>query len=403
MLRLFTLSLLAMLLVACNPSPPVKTPEQVQPIVEGNQMRFPAGHPQLALLGTTVAGPGKAVTVELPARLVWNEERTQRIYPAFAGRVMALRADVGQAVKPGSILAELASPDFGTAQADTAKAQSELHLAQKSLQRQRDLFEAGIVARKDLEQAESDEAQAQAESHRASARTSLYGAGTSVDQALALRSSLSGVVVERNLNPGQEVRPDQSGPGVPPLFVVTDPSKLWVQIDARESEIGLLKTGSRFELSIPALTGQRFSGTVIAASDFIDPATRTIKIRGEIANPQRLLKAEMLATARIERTLSAGVVVPASAITLSGAKHWLFVQTQAGVFEPREVSLGFEGSREVVVSRGLEVGDQVVSDNVLLLARAFRIAQAETAVSEPALPSLISASNATKTMPVEKK
>ncbi len=403
MLRLASLSLLASLLAACNPSSPVKGPDQAQPIVQGNQMRFPAGHPQLALLGTTAATPGKAVTVELPARIVWNEERTQRIYPAFAGRVMALRADVGQAVKPGSVLAELASPDFGTAQADTAKAQSELHLAQKSLQRQRELFDAGIVARKDLEQAESDEARAQAESHRASARTSLYSAGTSVDQSLALRSSLSGVVVERNLNPGQEVRPDQSGPGVPPLFVVTDPSKLWVQIDARESEIGLLRTGSQFELSVPALAGQRFSGTVIAASDFIDPTTRTIKIRGEIDNSQRLLKAEMLATARIERTLSSGVVVPASAITLSGAKHWLFVQTQAGVFEPREVSLGYEGSREVVVSRGLEVGDQVVSDNVLLLARAFRIAQAEAVANEAAVAPVISASRESKTVPIEKK
>ncbi len=403
MLRLPTLTLIAALLAGCNPSPSTQAPEQTQPIVQGNQMRFPTGHPQLALLGTTAAAPGKAVTIELPARMVWNEERTQRIYPAFAGRVMALRADIGQSVKPGSVLAELASPDFGTAQADTAKATSDLRLAQKSLQRQRELFEAGIVARKDLEQAESDEARAQAEAHRASARTSLYGAGASVDQALALRSTLAGVVVERNLNPGQEVRPDQSGPGVPALFVVTDPSKLWVQIDARESEIGLLKPGSRFELVVPALAGQKFTGTVVAASDFIDPASRTIKIRGEIANPQRLLKAEMLATARIERTLGSGVVVPASAITLSGAKHWLFVQKQAGVFEPREVSLGYEGSKEVVVSRGLEVGDQVVSDNVLLLARAFRIAQAEAIANEPAVAPVKPASDATKLVASEKK
>lgn len=403
MLRLSTLTLFASLLAACNPSPATHAPEQAQPIVQGNQMRFPAGHPQLALLATTAAAPGKAVTVELPARMIWNEERTQRIYPAFAGRVMALRADIGQNVRPGSVLAELASPDFGTAQADTAKANSDLRLAQKSLQRQRELFDAGIVARKDLEQAESDETRAQAEAHRARARTSLYGGGSGVDQALALRSTLVGVVVERNLNPGQEVRPDQSGPGIPALFVVTDPSKLWVQIDARESEIGLLKPGSQFELVVPALAGQKFAGTVVAASDFIDPATRTIKIRGEISNPQRQLKAEMLATARFERTLGSGVVVPASAITLSGAKHWLFVQTQAGVFEPREVSLGYEGSKEVVVSRGLEVGDLVVSDNALLLARAFRAAQSQAISTESTAALVEPASVASKIVAVEKK
>ena len=203
-----------------------------------------------------------------------------------------------------------------------------------------------------------------------------------MNQQLALRATVAGVVVERNLNPGQELRPEQSGPGMPALFVVTDPTSLWVQIDARESEVGTLKPGASFELVIPTLPGQKFEGKVIAASDFIDPATRTIKIRGIVANPQRLLKAEMLATARIERQLGAGVLVPASAVLLNGTRHSVFVQTQPGIFEPRDVELGYQGPREVVVSRGLEVGEQVVSNNVLLLARQFRLAQEEAKPAE---------------------
>ena len=384
------ISLVAAALAACNPAPPVEPPAPAQPIVQDNQMRFPAGHVQLALLGITAAAPGKAITVDLPARIVWNEERTQRIYPAFAGRVMAIRADVGLAVKPGAVLAQLASPDFGSAQADTAKAQGDVRLAQKTLQRQRELLDAGIIAKKDFDQAEADAARAQVEAQRASARTSLYGAvggagagaGGGVNQQLALRATVAGVVVERNLNPGQELRPEQSGPGMPALFVVTDPTSLWVQIDARESEVGTLKPGASFELVIPTLPGQKFEGKVIAASDFIDPATRTIKIRGIVANPQRLLKAEMLATARIERQLGAGVLVPASAVLLDGTRHSVFVQTQPGIFESRDVELGYQGPREVVVSRGLEVGEQVVSNNVLLLARQFRLAQEEAKPAE---------------------
>ena len=412
-------SLMAAALAACNPAPPAEAPAPAQPIVQENQIRFPPGHLQLALLGITAAAPGKAVTVDLPARIVWNEERTQRIYPSFAGRVMAIRADIGQAVKAGAVLAQLASPDFGSAQADTAKAQGDVRLAQKTLQRQRELLDAGIIARKDFDQAEADAARAQVEAQRASARTALYGAGTGaaggagagVNQQLALRTNVAGVVVERNLNPGQELRPEQSGPGMPALIVVTDPTNLWVQIDARESEVGTLQPGASFELVIPALAGQKFEGRVIAASDFIDPATRTIKIRGAIANPDRVLKAEMLATARIERTLSAGVVVPAAAITLRGVKHWLFVQSQPGVFEPREVTLGHQGPKEVVVSRGLEVGEQVVSDNALLLARAFRLAQEDAKTDAPgqkseekhAVTTVLNASSATKSVVIEKK
>jgi cobalt-zinc-cadmium efflux system membrane fusion protein len=362
------------LLAGCNEAAP-PAPEVPAPILQGNQLRFAPGHPQLALLGVTSAAPGKAIVVELPAKLVWNEERTQRIYPAFAGRVTAIKADVGQAVKPGTLLAQIASPDFGIAQADAAKAQADSRLTQKSLQRQRELFEAGIVARKDLDGAEADAARSQAEIQRAQARTRLYGGGGSVNQQLALTAGINGVVVERNLNPGQEVRPDQSGPGAPPLFVVTDPTSLWVQIDARESEIATLKPGSLFELTIPTLPGQKFQGRVLAASDFIDPATRTIKVRGVVANPDRMLKAEMLATARIDRIIGKGVVIPSQAVSLQGTKHTVMVQVQPGVFETREVKLAYQGPRETVVSLGLEAGEQVVTENTLLLAREFRSAE----------------------------
>ena len=392
------------LLAGCSEAP-VPAAQPAAPIVQGNQLRFTAGHPQLALLGLTAAAPVKTITVELPARLVWNEERTQRIYPAFAGRVMAIKADVGQAVKPGSLLAQLASPDFGMAQADTMKAQADSRLTQKSLARQRELFEAGIIARKDLDQSEADAARSQAEVSRADARTRLYGGGGAVNQQLALNATINGIVVERNLNPGQEVRPDQSGPGVPALFVVTDPRSLWVQIDARESEVGTLQPGAAFELVVPTLPGQKFEGRVTAAADFIDPATRTIKIRGLVSNTDRKLKAEMLATARIERTVGAGVIVPAAAVLLSGARHLVFVQTEPGVFESREVTLSYQGPKEIAISRGLEVGEQVVGDNTLLLARQFRIARddAKTLDEKPASPAMAASASASKNMTGNKK
>jgi cobalt-zinc-cadmium efflux system membrane fusion protein len=355
-------------------APPAKAPA---PILQGEQLRFAPNHPQLALIGLVSATPAQTITVDLPARMVWNEEHTQRIYPAFSGRVSAIQADVGQAVNAGSVLAQLASPDFGMAQADTAKARADARLSGNTLQRQRELFEAGIVARKDLDQAEADAARSLAEVQRADARTRMYGGheAGSVNQSLAISASIQGVVVERNLNPGQEVRPDQSGVGVPPLFVVTDPTTLWVQIDARESEVGTLRPGASFELIIPTLPGQKFEGRVTAAADYIDPITRTIKVRGLVANPSRLLKAEMLATARIQRNIGPGVLIPSRAVSLLGAKNTVLVQVEAGVFEVREVQLSYQGPHESVVSHGVAAGEQVVSDNMLLLAREFRNAK----------------------------
>lgn len=372
-------------LTACKDTPP-PVAQAPAPIVQNQQLRFATNHPQLALLTLSAARPVDTVLIELPAKLAWNEERTQRLFPAFAGRVSTIRADVGQTVKPGTVLATLASPEFGQAQSDTVRAEADARLTAQALQRQRELFEAGIVARKELEQAEAEAERARAEADRAGARTRLYGSRRGVDQQLTLSAGMAGVVVERNVNPGQEIRPELAGAGVPALFVVTDPSTLWVQIDAREADVGVVQPGATFTLTLPALNGQTVEGRVINAADFIDPQSRTIKIRGQVANPQRLLKAEMLASARFERRFSAGVAVPATAVLLHGAAHQVFVQTRPGVFEPRTVTLAHEGAKEVVIASGLQSDEQVVSENVLLLARMYRMAQAEAQATASRTP-----------------
>jgi cobalt-zinc-cadmium efflux system membrane fusion protein len=86
----------------------------------------------------------------------------------------------------------------------------------------------------------------------------------------------------------------------------------------------------------------------------------------------------MLATAQIERPMGPGVTVPATSVALRGTQHVVYLQTEPGVFERREVSLSYQGSKEVVVAQGVSPGNLVVADNLLLLARAFRLAEDET-------------------------
>lgn len=366
--------LLSVILVACSEAPAPKIAEP-QPILQNDELRFPAGNSQLALLVTTPAKPAEAIAIDLPAHLVWNEDHTQRIYAPLAGRVSAIHTDLGKSVRKGEALLALHSPEFGSAQADAAKATADFRLADRSFMRQKELHEAGIVARKDFEQAEADVTRAKAEADRAIARINVYGSHSVVNQQLALTSDLAGVVVEKNVNPGQEIRPEQFGPGALALFVISDPSSLWVQIDAQEADISALKPGANFELSVAALGDKKFKGRVVASADVIDPSTRTIKVRGLVENPNRILKAEMLGTARISRNLGQGLSVPASAVLLRGTQHWVFVKKTAEIFVPRVVKLSYEGSQVSIISSGLEANEEVVSENSLLLAREFRIAE----------------------------
>jgi len=363
------------LLSACDRPAPVAVGAP-QPIFEASQIKYPPGHPQLPLLSAQAAQAAQDLVFELPARLVWNEDRTQRITSAFAARVSQIHADVGKSVAAGSALATLSSPEFGAAQADAARAQVDASVAQKNLTRQQDLFNAGIVARKELELAQADALRTQAEVDRAQARVAMYGGGQRVDQLIALTTNMSGVVVERNLNPGQEVRPDAAAPGSNALFVVTDPRELWLLIDAKAEDLPHLRTGVTLPLRVPGVSDGTFMATVVGSSDAIDPVARVVKVKAKVANPQRLLKAEMIGTVQVQRQLDGGVMVPSSAVFLRGAQHVVYVQNKVGVYQSRDVSLGHADSKTSHIVQGLAPGEWVVQQNVLLLEREFNMAQA---------------------------
>jgi cobalt-zinc-cadmium efflux system membrane fusion protein len=378
------LTLLLATLVIGGCSEPVRpTPSVAGPVIQGDQLQYPPNHPQIALLTTTAAVMAIDIPVDLPGRIVWNEERTQRVFSAFSGRVSSIDVTMGQSILKGQALAHLSSPEFGAAQAETSLAQTNLNLATQVLDRQQSLFDLGVVARKDVELATAETARAQAELKRAQAKTDLYGSKNTAHQQLALRSDVQGVVVERNITLGQEVRPDNASQA---LFVISDPSKLWVQIDAQTPDMVDLKPNTQVDLVVPSLSEQVFKATVLTVADQIDPVSRSIKVRALVDNPSRLLKSEMLARVRYTRKISQGVEVPASALFLMGKQHIVFVQTSKGVYGPRQVTLSQEGPVKVVLSQGLQIGEEVVVQNGLLLARELRIAKESAAITGAAKP-----------------
>ena len=124
----------------------------------------------------------------------------------------------------------------------------------------------------------------------------------------------------------------------------------------------------------------------LVVSEQIYPVVRSIKVRAVLDNTSRLLKSEMVARVRYARKIGQGVEVPASALFLMGKQHIVFVQTSKGVYGPRQVTLSQEGPVKVVLSQGLQIGEEVVVQNGLLLARELRIAKESAAITGAAKP-----------------
>jgi cobalt-zinc-cadmium efflux system membrane fusion protein len=363
--------LATVLLSACGDGDAKPNPAQLR--FENGRIVFPEGSQQLASFTTDSAKAAEPGSVRLTGRLVWDEGRTVRLYPAFAGRVIRIEVKAGDAVRKGQALAVLASPDFGQAQADARRAQSDFAFAERSLKRVQELYAAGVAPRKDLSAAEADHARAEAEMARASAKVKLYGgAGDSVDQNLSLASPIDGVVVERNINPGQELRTDLQLANSPAMFVITDPSHLWVQLDETEGQLGTLRRGETIRLRSAAWPGETFGATVEAISDFIDPATRTIKNRGSLDNRERKLKGEMFVAAELRTPSKAILQVPEKAVLAAGGRNYVFVEEAPGRYARAEITLDGVHDGVAGIVDGLTLGQKVVVDGNLFLYRLYR-------------------------------
>jgi cobalt-zinc-cadmium efflux system membrane fusion protein len=373
---LFAICVLVALMLLTGCTKAQEPAPEIRPVVHGQQVIFPGGSPAIQRIAVeSVAAPADRDLV-LPGRLTWDEDRTVRVYPPFAGRVTRILVPVGAAVKAGQPLAELASPDFGQAQADARKAQADLALSGKALERARDLNAHGVLSTKDLQQAEADNAKARAEADRAHERLRAYG--QSVDAGtFTLKSPIAGTVVERNINPGQELRADTSGS--PPLFVISDPAHLWVQLDASEAQLAYLKPGMLLVISSNQFPDDAFAGELRQVSDFIDPTSRTLKVRGDVPNSQRVLKAEMFVNARIRVPKADVPMVDARAVYLSGNRTFVFERTGPAMFTRRAVRVGPQSDGRMPVMSGLKVGDEVVVAGNLFLEQMVASARTESA------------------------
>ena len=365
MKRLYFPILLLSILVPLGCKPQAPKPEASGPQLQGDRIVFAENAGELATLSVAPAEPAPQATDRTTGRLAWNEEATARVYPPVGGRVQRMIASLEQKVGRGAPLAAIESPDFGQAQADANRAASDLAAAQKSLDRLRDLYDHGAAARKDLETAEADARRSEIERQRAASRLALLGGRLGgVDQQYVLRSPIAGVVVDRAINPGQEVRTDSQTP----LFTVSDPTRLWVFLDVTERDVPHVRKGMALAVRSAAWPDRVFHGTIEVVGDTLDPATRTVKARGRLANPDRLLKAEMYVDVELsDPEQHPGLEVPSAAVVADGKQHFVFVEEGKGRFHRRPVTPGPERSGRTQILAGLGQGQRVVVDGSLLL------------------------------------
>jgi cobalt-zinc-cadmium efflux system membrane fusion protein len=332
-----------------------------------NELRFAVGSPQLNFIKVeAVVLLPEPLLDPLSARIAYDEDHTARVSSPIAGRVTRILVQPGDRVAAGQLLAVLDAPDFAAAVADLDKSAADFQLKQRAHARAGELLQAGVIARKDFEVAESDMRQSEAENTRARQRLRNLdrGLNSNASSGYELRSPISGVVAERSINPGVEARPDLANP----LFVITDPSHLWVIVDLPERNLGAVHVKQDVIVEVDAYADMRFEARVSSIGEVLDPSTRRVQVRCTLDNPKRLLKPEMYA--RVTPLTGKQNLLPRianSSLITEGLYSFVFVEKEPGVFERKRVELGLQGRSVSYVKAGLAEGDRVVTGGALLL------------------------------------
>jgi len=328
-------------------------------------VKFAADAPQLSSLKIEfVREIALPVAEPVNGRMAYDENATARVSSPILGRVVKLFGEVGDRVERNAALLDIDSPDLATAEADWQKAKADEMRKKLAFDRAKNLFDHEVIARKDYESADADYQQAIAETRRVSSRMRNLHASGNENGKFRLRAPIAGVIADKQVNPGLEIRPDLPQP----LFVITDISRLWIIADVSERNIADIKPGQDVNVETDAYPGQPFAAKVDRIGLALDQNTRRVQVRCVVQNPEKKLKPEMFARVFfLADGGKKGIQIPNTSLIVEGIYSYVFVEKLPGVFEKRRVKIALRDSDHSFIDNGVASGERVVTEGALLL------------------------------------
>ncbi len=299
------------------------------------------------------------------------------VSPLSRGRVVELKAKVGDRVRAGQTLAvfdNIEAVDLSaqeqSAMAELASLNAKLTPATRQTERSKKLADIGAGAEKDYEfsKAEEQGIRASIQSQQAviegiRQRLHRYGSTSGSGSPLTvLKAPFAGVIIKAQVSVGDTVEPGRS------LFTIADLSKVWVQAEVYEKDLGRIRLGQDASIKVDTYPNESFSGRVAYISDVLDPQTRTARVRCEVDNRDMRLKTDMFANIELPTKFSKqALAVPSSALQDVEGKNVVFIQLAPTKFEARQIEKGVSIGGNTEIISGVASGERVVTQGAFHL------------------------------------
>jgi cobalt-zinc-cadmium efflux system membrane fusion protein len=339
-------------------APPAAT---VEPDLDANN--FKVDHPDQFPLVTAVehkASPELNVTGVVQPDIT----RAVPVISLAAGRVVEIKARLGDTVKKGQLLLRVQSNDVSGAYQVYRKAENDERLARIQLERAQILYDKGAIAKSALEQAEDTEQDAKADLDAAAEQLRLLGIDKDHPSGIvAIFAPISGVITDQQVTNASGVQ----GLGSPNPFTISDLSYVWIVCDVYENDLDALRVGEYADVRLNAYPNKVLKARIDNILPILDPNIRTAKVRLEVPNPG-MMRVGMFVTATFYgKQAETRAAVPATAILHLHDREWVYTPVGTGHFKRLEVVTGnmLPDKLQEVIS-GIKAGDRVVSNALVL-------------------------------------
>jgi cobalt-zinc-cadmium efflux system membrane fusion protein len=310
--------------------------------------------------------------VTLPGEVQLNEDRTAHVVPRVAGVVESVSVSLGQEIKKGQALAEIASAELAELRSAALAADKRLGFARVTYEREKKLWEDRISAQQDYQQAEQQYRDAQIEAQSARSKLTALGAGSSSGalNRYVLRAPFNAVVIEKHLAQGEAVKEDTNA------FVLSDLSKVWVQIVVSPKDLETIRVGQTVTIRSSA-GGESVTGKVSYVGNLLGEQTRTATARVVIDNPGLAWRPGLFVNVSVVRgKKNSAVTVQMDAVQTIEGKPVVFVKAAEG-FRAQSVTTGAGDGKIIEILQGLSAGAEYVATGSFVVKAQQGIGSAE--------------------------
>jgi membrane fusion protein, heavy metal efflux system len=345
-----------------NPAAEAPPPAQVETAPDANVMTV--DKPEQFPLATAAARQSRSQLV-VNGVVAPDVLRTVPVISIATGRVVDIKARLGDTVKKGQLLLRVQSADIASAFSDYQKAVADEKLANTQLERAKILYDKGAVSQNDLQTAENAENKAKVDVETSREHLHVLGAGIEHPSGIVdVYAPISGVITDQQVTASSGIQ--GLAANVNP-FTISDLSSVWILCDVYENDLASVHVGETADIKLNAYPDKVFTGKISNIGAVLDPNLRTAKVRIEVKNPG-IMKVAMFVTATFHgQKQETHAVVPASAILHLHDRDWVYMAAGDKKFKRVEVTAGVnlpDNMQEIL--SGVQPGQRVVSNALVL-------------------------------------